>query len=333
MKATGGQTIPIIGPVGVRLEGTIGADINLRFGFDTAGLAKYANSSNTADILEGGFFLDSRTTPLSVNAGVSAGPAIDVGLARATVQGGLLGTIDFNWRDDNNPNDPNKVRLSELSANLGTPRMFVIAGQLDASMKFSASVIGLDPYVIPFGAVTLYPAGGTPKSFPEKSKSTLPPQVTGFFNLPQEAQKAASALGVKGANILFGAKNGGKLINTLRKLDPTSTKLIRKSGILSLAMGNPSAGINLIVKHGPAAVRTLAKSGAGRKIEGVAKNALSASKETAKKGQQQLKAGIKATDKALSAAKKTASKPAQVVQKAAPVVRQFFSAPPRKWRF
>ncbi|MBD2023795.1 hypothetical protein [Leptolyngbya sp. FACHB-711] len=330
VNVTGGQTIYVIGPVGVRFEGTIGANVNLKVGFDTAGLFRYSTSNNVADIFENGFFLDSRVAPLTINAGVSAGPAIDLSaLARVTVQGGLVGTIDFNWRDDKNPNDPNKVRLSELSTNLGSFNMFSVSGQLDAAMKFSAFVIGLGSYELPLGAVALYPSGATPRAFSQKSQNRLPRGVEKLLNLPQSVKQAASKLGVEAAKRVFGPKTGPRLVGALSKLDPTRSRLVRKSGILDLATGNPAAGANLLVKHGPAAIDVLAKSNAGKRVAKAAKAAVSQAPKVAKRAQKQLSTAIKQTDKALSSAKKTAQKPAQVVKKAAPVVQQVFS--PRSW--
>src|SRR5260370_6023585 len=136
------QEFPIIGPLVGTFAGGISAQINLRIGYDTQGLADFLASHNAASLLAGFFFdkLDAMSKPLHfavLHAEIAVGAAIDLGLIQAGVEGGIAANIFFDWSDLNNDN---KVRLSEMLDNIlangGDPlAVFDITGDIELFLR------------------------------------------------------------------------------------------------------------------------------------------------------------------------------------------------------
>ena len=155
------QDFPIIGPLVGTFEGGIGAKLDLRLGYDTQGISDFIQSKDPASLLEGFFFdpHDANGNPLPVatlTAEIAVGAAIDLGLIKAGVEGGITATILFNWDDLNNDG---KVRLDELKANIlangGDPlAVFDITGELDLFLK---AYVTIDLFVTSFTLSYTFP--------------------------------------------------------------------------------------------------------------------------------------------------------------------------------
>jgi Ca2+-binding RTX toxin-like protein len=137
------QSFPIFGPLVATFGGGIGATIDLTFGYDTHGLQEFLKDKNAADLIDG-FFIQAidpatgqRVPQITFNAEIAVGAALDLGIAKAGVEGGIDATIKFFLDDLNNDG---KVRLSEMAANLlyngGNPlAVFDISGEIDFFLR------------------------------------------------------------------------------------------------------------------------------------------------------------------------------------------------------
>ena len=88
------QEFPIIGPLVGTFAGGFGATLDLRLGYDTYGLQKFIAGGSAADLIQGFFFdtKDKDGNPLPVatlTATIAVGAAIDLGLIKAGVEGGI----------------------------------------------------------------------------------------------------------------------------------------------------------------------------------------------------------------------------------------------------
>ena len=150
------QDFPIIGPLVGTFEGGIGATINLSLGYDTQGLSDFLASKNPASLIDGFFFNThdpndpSKLLPVAtLTAEIAVGAAIDLGLIKAGVEGGITATINFSWDD---LNKDGKVRLDEMKANIlangGDPlAVFDITGELDLFLK---AYVTIDLFITSF---------------------------------------------------------------------------------------------------------------------------------------------------------------------------------------
>ncbi len=125
------QFFPIIGPVGAKVQGKFGANVDLSFGFDTKGLDF---TTNKFDLTSGFFINDLKENKdineLTLNASLKAFAAVSGAVAEVGVGGGILGQVGFNLKD---PDKDGKVRLAEL--NFNDPLcMFDMSGQLKAEL-------------------------------------------------------------------------------------------------------------------------------------------------------------------------------------------------------
>ena len=135
-------TIPIIGPLGAVLSGTVGAKIHFAFGYDTTGLKKFVDTHDPADLLTG-LFVSDRANPdgtgadvpeVVLQAGIEAFGAINVVIASAGVGGGIFATIDMNLHD---PNNDGRLRIDEILADLkrGPLCLFDMTGKIDGVLS------------------------------------------------------------------------------------------------------------------------------------------------------------------------------------------------------
>ena len=129
---------PVLGPIGVSLEGRLGASAELGFGYDTFGLTAF-HATNDPDRLFDGFFLSDPDDPeLEFFGRLDAGATLNLGLAKGTAGGGIGATVEFDLHD---PNNDGKVRFSEIA----TDCIFDTSGSVDAGVFVSAKV-GFGPF-------------------------------------------------------------------------------------------------------------------------------------------------------------------------------------------
>ncbi len=146
------QYFPIFGPLGVRLGGNVGAEIDFAFGFDTYGLRQFAEG-NDGDIGTGddfsnggkifnGFYVSDTENPdgtgfdipeVTINGGLEASAEVNIGVASAGAGGGLYADVGFNLND---PNDDGKVRVEEFADIIDTNPLclFDVEGELYARL-------------------------------------------------------------------------------------------------------------------------------------------------------------------------------------------------------
>jgi len=159
----------LVGPLGIRLSGSIGAEVNLGFGYDTSGVRKAVNlieSFGGGDIgpLAGqvalavidGFFLIDRVenssgqlverTEARIYGSLSAAVELNILVAAAGAEGGITATFTA---DLNDLNDDGKVRLSEVieivdqTGNFAC--LFEFTGRIDAFLNAYLRV-GFPPF-------------------------------------------------------------------------------------------------------------------------------------------------------------------------------------------
>ena len=127
--------IPIIGPLGARFGGEIGAEVDLAFGYDTFGLRQFADSGNASQIFNG-FYIDDggeNIPEASLFAELSASAELNAFIAKAGLTGALQGVINL---DLNDPNDDGKVRANEFVPLLEDPEcIFDITGEIAAALR------------------------------------------------------------------------------------------------------------------------------------------------------------------------------------------------------
>ncbi len=115
------QKIPIYPPLYAQFGGSIGATIDIGFGYDTFGIQKFIESEdkNPIDLLDGFYVIDFDASgherpELTLTGEIFAGASIDLVIVSVGVNGGITATIEF---DLNDVNDDGKVRVSEIIAN------------------------------------------------------------------------------------------------------------------------------------------------------------------------------------------------------------------------
>ncbi|MES2098682.1 MAG: LEPR-XLL domain-containing protein [Pseudomonadota bacterium] len=153
MEFTYVQKFPIWGPLFARISGSAGLTIDLAFGYDTAGVREFADGgfSNPLDLL-GGLYVNDTDGPggtgtdvpeLILKGEIFAGAEINLGVASAGVEGGIILTVNFDLYD---PDGDGKVRVDELLGNFlyefnyGTPALaplaiFDVFGDVSAQLR------------------------------------------------------------------------------------------------------------------------------------------------------------------------------------------------------
>ena len=135
------QKIPIYPPLYAQFGGSIGATIDIGFGYDTYGIQKFIASEdkNFLDILDGFYVLDfdaagNERPELELKGQLFAGASINLLIVEVGVKGGLEVTFGF---DLNDVNDDGKVRVSEIIANAQQdPRcIFDIDGEISLFLE------------------------------------------------------------------------------------------------------------------------------------------------------------------------------------------------------
>jgi len=160
--------IPIFPPLYIIFGGSIGATIDLTFGYDSLGLQMYfANpDKDIADLFQGFYVKDvddygNEITELTLSGGLFAGAELNILVASAGVTGGIYADVLFDLRD---PDEDGRVRVSEIVANAkeGPLCIFDVAGRiyvsLDAFLEVNLLIAKIDKEWN-FGEITLLEFG------------------------------------------------------------------------------------------------------------------------------------------------------------------------------
>jgi Ca2+-binding RTX toxin-like protein len=140
MEFTYVQKFPIWGPLFARITGSAGLTIDLAFGYDTLGVREFASGdfSNPLDLLAG-FYVSDTDQPtgegtdvpeLILKGEIFAGAELNLGVASAGAEGGIILTVNFDLYD---PDSDGRVRVDELLGNFlyefnyGSPALAPIA--------------------------------------------------------------------------------------------------------------------------------------------------------------------------------------------------------------
>ncbi|MCA9062604.1 MAG: proprotein convertase P-domain-containing protein, partial [Planctomycetaceae bacterium] len=145
--------LPPLPVVGIELAGTFTATADFAFGFDTFGIEQFKQTGNYANIINGFYVFDHETADgggddineLVLTASITAAAALDAGILKAAVGGGIFANVDFNLHDNN---DDGKIRLVELLDNtllgtkdgLGPIHIFDVSGRFDAGLFADVTV-------------------------------------------------------------------------------------------------------------------------------------------------------------------------------------------------
>jgi hypothetical protein len=134
------QFFELLGPLGVRITGSVDVSAHLKFGYDTYGLRLYLDSHNVADLFEG-FFVDQASTLLRLEGHLGGAVELDLVVVGAGIEGGINANVDFRLVD---PDNDGKVRPAELLQDLESGNIFDVSGQLTAGLDAYAYVLGTD---------------------------------------------------------------------------------------------------------------------------------------------------------------------------------------------
>ncbi len=171
--------VPIIIPgLNLKISGGIEVAVNLAMGFDTRGLALFAQGGFLdTSLIANGFYLSDQITggfdkpEVVLAAEVQFGVEIDAYLAALTAAGSILGTINLNLHDDT---PDGKIYLDELVAGFQTNPfgLFDASGSIKAGLVGYASVFGFEIWRASSPKITL-----ASFSFDDSSNgaSSLPP--------------------------------------------------------------------------------------------------------------------------------------------------------------
>ncbi|HEY9634322.1 MAG TPA: calcium-binding protein, partial [Coleofasciculaceae cyanobacterium] len=121
------QLYPIIGPLGVRFTGGIGATINpLTFGFDTQG---FKSGSNLEEILTKSLYVrDNAGREVELNGKIEGSGEVNVAVASAGVGGGIQAAVGF---DLNRGNNGSKVYVNTFKH---LSDVFSMSGEITAGL-------------------------------------------------------------------------------------------------------------------------------------------------------------------------------------------------------
>jgi len=108
-------------PVFVHIGGSVYAEANFTFGYDTHGLSAFVNNPNDPSVLSDGFYFSDRIQggidlpEVALWGELVAGASIDIWVAEVGVEGGVFAEVDLNLHD---PNLDGKIRYGEFQDTL-----------------------------------------------------------------------------------------------------------------------------------------------------------------------------------------------------------------------
>jgi Calx-beta domain/FG-GAP-like repeat/RTX calcium-binding nonapeptide repeat (4 copies) len=260
------QFFPVIGPLGIDLEGNIGAGINLAFGYDTRGLMEFRSDRDPAKIFNGIYINDrfgidpkdkGQTEPkdlpeVTFNVGLKALLAANLGFGSAGVGGGIEGTIEFNLHDPNNDDKLYRVYLDEIATLIDDPLCL-----FDTSGKITA---GLNAYVRLFGFTKRF---DSPRRTLAEFNSKCDDEDNGGGGIPQPQAILAKDIGSGVFRLNMGLSAAARVyVNTTDEAEIFTVE--HKSGL----SGNETVLISGSIDNGTAITSSL---GTNREYSGVSK--------------------------------------------------------------
>ncbi len=132
---------PILGPLGVRLQGTVEAHAHLDVGYDSTGVAQFAGSGAPGDIFKGFFVVDQPGAEATVTGHLAAYGAFNVVFAEAGVGGGLDANLNVFLNDNDSTPGDGRVHLADLMPGC----LFSTSGELGAGVSAYLTV-GWGPF-------------------------------------------------------------------------------------------------------------------------------------------------------------------------------------------
>jgi hypothetical protein len=123
------QAFEIFGPLVALITGSASITAHATIVYDTLGLQEFFNDHNALDLLDGFYIVADGTPNITINAGLSAGVALDLGIIDGGVAGGIFATINISLHD---PDHDGKLRFKELEQEIVTmPQcLFDLSGRL-----------------------------------------------------------------------------------------------------------------------------------------------------------------------------------------------------------
>ena len=137
------QFFPVWGPIGARITGSIGAELDFAFGFDTFGMRQFAEGGyESPEQIFNGFFVSDTASvdgsgpdvpEITLSGALKAAAEVNIKVARIGVGGGVELDVYFDLHDRNNDG---KVRVDEIidNFNLGPIHVFDVTGQARANL-------------------------------------------------------------------------------------------------------------------------------------------------------------------------------------------------------
>src|SRR5262249_36617532 len=123
------QAFEIFGPLVALITGSASITAHATIVYDTLGLQEFFTDHNALDLLDGFYIVADGTPNITINAGLSAGVALDLGIIDGGVAGGIFATINISLHD---PDHDGKLRFKELEQEILTmPQcLFDLSGRL-----------------------------------------------------------------------------------------------------------------------------------------------------------------------------------------------------------
>ncbi|HZJ17159.1 MAG TPA: hypothetical protein VFD27_19050 [Chthoniobacteraceae bacterium] len=124
---------PLLGPLGVRLQGTVEAHANLDIGYDSSGVVQFASTGDFEDVFNGFFVVDPHGPLATLTGHIAAYGAFNVAFAEAGVGGGLDANLNIFLNDNDSTPGDGKVHLADL--NPASCGLFTSSGELGAGLS------------------------------------------------------------------------------------------------------------------------------------------------------------------------------------------------------
>jgi Ca2+-binding RTX toxin-like protein len=193
-------------PIFADLDFSVDLEAHLHFGYDTYGIAQFAQDHNSAD-LQRGFYIDSTKGPaLGFTLNMGFGPEVDVGFVSAKIEAQFGANVSLNIAD---PLHLGKVRADDFG-----PQSFVGSGKftvgLNLILSFGIEIpplhIGVDTTIVLVPPQTILDF----ESQPDIEPATLEPDGTLLLNIgPRADQSGVSQAGAFG-DIIYEISQGQK---------------------------------------------------------------------------------------------------------------------------